>query len=111
MISSSIQAATTLSVSQLYDSHPDVAIATLEGAITASPSAALIEPLIFNITTLYELRLSAAAAMERKIELLVKVRLSLPHATPAVAYADPPSASGCAMGRRRLASEFLPPRS
>ena len=72
------KAATTLSVSQLYESSPDVAIATLEGAIAASPSATLIEPLIFNVTTLYELRLSAAAAMEKKIDLLVKVKHDRP---------------------------------
>lgn len=52
-----------------------MAIATLEAAINASPSAALVEPLIFNITTLYELRLGTSAAMEKKIGLLVKVRL------------------------------------
>lgn len=50
------------------------AIATLEDAITFSPSAALIEPIIFNLTTLYELRLGAAQAAEKKLDLLVKVR-------------------------------------
>lgn len=50
------------------------AIATLEDAITFSPSAALIEPVIFNLTTLYELRLGAAQAAEKKLDLLVKVR-------------------------------------
>lgn len=54
------------------------AIATLEDAITFSPSAALIEPVIFNLTTLYELRLGAAQAAEKKLDLLVKVRRSLP---------------------------------
>lgn len=67
-----MQASNALAVALLYNNKIDDAIHTLNAALTISPSSALIEPLVFNLATLYELRQGTAASVESKIDLLVR---------------------------------------
>ncbi|KAL7409429.1 hypothetical protein BDY24DRAFT_220603 [Mrakia frigida] len=66
-------AANASSVAALYVNELDRAISIIEAAIATSPSSTLIEPIIFNLATLYELRMGQEACLEKKVELLVKV--------------------------------------
>ncbi|CDZ97421.1 Uncharacterized conserved protein [Phaffia rhodozyma] len=65
-------AANARSIVHLFQNRPEEAIETLERAIELNPSEALVEPLIFNLATLYELRFDSEIASKKKVELLIK---------------------------------------
>ncbi|BGP41240.1 hypothetical protein JCM10449v2_005215 [Rhodotorula kratochvilovae] len=67
-----VEAQVNLAVVLLYSAQLDAAISLLTALLAAHPLAAYhTPPLLFNLCTLYELRLDGARAAEEKVRLLV----------------------------------------